>query len=98
MDATRDPWTDKEIKIALDEAMPGSPAPDVIIYAFSLFQRAVIALEKLADEKEVVELFEAPISDGLGHMGTGREACPSCGTTSDSHAINCSYMDGRPKR
>lgn len=59
MNANRDPWTDDEIKAALNSAdAKDGPPIELMTHFISMFQRATIALETIASTCGPEVLFE----------------------------------------
>lgn len=57
MNASRDPWTDDEIRAGIKEASETGPEGSaLLVYLISMGQRTMLALEKIADgiEPEIV--------------------------------------------
>ncbi len=100
MSNEHEPWDAERIRKGLAHLSEG-PDSKLGIYIVQLFQRHVIALEEIAQQgrPELVTLMRAPVAgediekfhnDALGMAFTDKyKLCPSCGSTSDAHAITC---------
>jgi hypothetical protein len=71
MNASRDPWTDEEIRAGIREASETGPeGSELLVYLISMGQRTMLALEKIADIVHAESLNEeAARTDGSAQQG-----------------------------